>query len=142
MLGEGFGGWHGRCLWFGLLSFRKELRKSGTEFANIIGISQGSLSDIERGKTKPSAKAIIGLIQKTNIDIRWLLTGERTNETSSQKVINPLLDYVNDWLNDERKHKDSDFCTLFRQQMVRAFFDYERWLQKREETIQEPAEVK
>jgi len=116
-----------------LLSYRKEKGKNGTDFANLIGISQGSLSDIERGKTKPSAKALIGLIQKTDIDIGWLLTGETAKGINESVEINPLLVEVNEWLNEGEKHKSAEFRTLFQQQMIRAFFDYEDWKRKRDQ---------
>lgn len=47
----------------------------GKEFAAIIGISPGSLSDIENGNTKPKADTLTALINKTDIDPVWLLTG-------------------------------------------------------------------
>jgi transcriptional regulator with XRE-family HTH domain len=56
-------------------------------FASIIGISQGSLSDIENGKTKPSADTLSRIVRNTDIDPGWLLTGElidRAAETQSQ----------------------------------------------------------
>ncbi|MBS4068910.1 MAG: helix-turn-helix transcriptional regulator [Sulfurimonas sp.] len=44
-------------------------------FAALIGISQGSLSDIENGKTKPSAETLVKIVRNTDIDPGWLLTG-------------------------------------------------------------------
>lgn len=46
------------------------------DFAKQIGISQGSLSDIENEKTKPSAETISSIVRNTDIDATWLLTGE------------------------------------------------------------------
>ena len=46
------------------------------DFAKLIGVSQGSLSDIENQKTKPSAETISALVRHTDIDARWLMTGE------------------------------------------------------------------
>lgn len=46
-----------------------------TEFASVIGISQGSLSDIENEKTKPSSGTLETLVRNTDIDAVWLLTG-------------------------------------------------------------------
>jgi len=60
----------------------RELRKmkgaNVTNFAEIIGISQGSLSDIENGKTNPSADTLASIVRKTDIDAGWLLTGVGT----------------------------------------------------------------
>jgi transcriptional regulator with XRE-family HTH domain len=52
----------------------KSLKVAG--LAGIIGVSQGSLSDIENGKTKPSADTLAKIVRHTDIDPRWLLTGE------------------------------------------------------------------
>lgn len=50
------------------------------EFASVIGISQGSLSDIENEKTKPSSGTLETLVRNTDIDAVWLLTGgDRAN---------------------------------------------------------------
>ena len=46
------------------------------DFAKLIGISQGGLSDIENDKTKPGANTLVSIVQKTDINPGWLLTGE------------------------------------------------------------------
>jgi peptidoglycan hydrolase-like protein with peptidoglycan-binding domain len=56
-----------------LREWRKEKDWKGYQSAKAIGISQGSLSDIENGKSFPSAPTIIKLMNKTEIDIYWLL---------------------------------------------------------------------
>ncbi len=55
--------------------FRKSLEINGYDFAHLIGISQGSLSDIENCNSDPSASTITKIATKTNCDIYWLLTG-------------------------------------------------------------------
>jgi transcriptional regulator with XRE-family HTH domain len=47
-----------------------------TSFSEIIGISQGSLSDIENEKTFPSADTLKKIVKNTDINAHWLLTGE------------------------------------------------------------------
>lgn len=42
-------------------------------FADAIGISQGRLSEIEQGKTKPSADTLQQLRKKFDVDLNWLL---------------------------------------------------------------------
>ena len=58
----------------------KEWRKSKNlkldALAKIIKASQGSLSDIENGKSDPSAKTILGFMLYTDIDFVWLMTGK------------------------------------------------------------------
>ncbi|NVN97663.1 helix-turn-helix transcriptional regulator [Candidatus Nomurabacteria bacterium] len=56
--------------------YRMSLRYKTKEFAQIVGISQGSLSDIENLKTKPSADTLESLVRNTDINPEWLLTGE------------------------------------------------------------------
>ncbi|KUP25905.1 helix-turn-helix transcriptional regulator [Paenibacillus sp. DMB5] len=41
-------------------------------FAEKLGISQGRLSEIEQGKTKPSAETLRGLRKEFNVDLNWL----------------------------------------------------------------------
>ncbi|EKD36779.1 MAG: hypothetical protein ACD_75C01374G0002 [uncultured bacterium] len=59
--------------------YRRGLRYKVAEFAKLIGISQGSLSDIENNKTKPSAVTIEAIVRNTDINPGWLLTGVGPN---------------------------------------------------------------
>lgn len=58
-----------------LRAWRMEQGWKGYELAKIIGISQGSLCDIEKGNSYPSTPTVIKLMTKTDIDIHWLLLG-------------------------------------------------------------------
>lgn len=57
-------------------NYRKTLDISGKDFAKVIGISAGSLSDIENEKTNPSSDTLSSLVRNTEINPTWLLTGE------------------------------------------------------------------
>lgn len=46
------------------------------EFAKKIGISQGSLSNIENGISKPSSDTISSIVRNTDVDPMWLLVSE------------------------------------------------------------------
>lgn len=46
-------------------------------FAKKIGISQGRLSEIEQGKTKPSAETLNELRRNFNSDLNWLFDDSR-----------------------------------------------------------------
>ncbi len=59
-----------------LQAWRVEQGWKGYKLAQVINISQGSLSDIENGKSYPSTPTIIKIITKTDIDIHWLLLGK------------------------------------------------------------------
>lgn len=52
------------------------------EFSRLIGVSQGSLSDIEAGKSKPAIETVISIHTKFRCSLEWLLTG--TNAQSSE----------------------------------------------------------
>lgn len=56
--------------------YRKSKGYNIVNFSKLLKISQGSLSDIENNKSKPSATPIDNLIHNTDINIYWLFTGE------------------------------------------------------------------
>ncbi len=58
-----------------LRSWRKSVPMKMMELAELIKVSQGSLSDIERAKSNPSAMSLVSLMGKTSLNIHWLLTG-------------------------------------------------------------------
>ena len=54
------------------------------EFAETIGISQWRLSEIEQGKTKPSAETLNELRKKFNVDLNWLFDEDLKSECHKQ----------------------------------------------------------
>lgn len=54
-------------------AFRKLHNLSQVEFSTALGISQGNLSEIEKGNSKPSADTLIALRTKYGFDLNWLL---------------------------------------------------------------------
>ena len=59
-----------------LRAWRVEQGWKGYKLAQVINISQGSLSDLENGNSYPSGPTIIKIMTKSDIDIHWLLLGE------------------------------------------------------------------
>ncbi|MBW5448227.1 helix-turn-helix domain-containing protein [Cohnella sp. CFH 77786] len=53
---------------------RKSNELNQKEFSVRIGISQGTLSDIERGVCLPSCETIIALRNKFKCELTWLLS--------------------------------------------------------------------
>ena len=47
------------------------------ELAEFLGISQGQLSRIERGKLGPTAEVLVRLIEKFETSSDWILTGRK-----------------------------------------------------------------
>jgi transcriptional regulator with XRE-family HTH domain len=56
-------------------TLRKSIGFNQKEFSNKIGISQGSLSDIEKGRNKPSIQTLIEISGNFNVSIDWLIKG-------------------------------------------------------------------
>ncbi|NMI05779.1 helix-turn-helix transcriptional regulator [Paenibacillus sp. SZ31] len=56
-------------------SIRKLHKYNQTEFAVIIGISQGTLSELELDKYKPSLDIVMALHDQFKTDLYWLVYG-------------------------------------------------------------------
>jgi len=56
--------------------WRKAAGIKSYQLAKTLKVSQGSLSDIENGKSNPSAPTIVAFIKYTDIDWYWMLTGK------------------------------------------------------------------
>lgn len=69
--------------------FRTRNKITMKQLADIIGISQGSLSDIENNKTSPSSKTLENIVRNTDISSQWLLTGEEPMDPTS--ILNTQL---------------------------------------------------
>ena len=55
---------------------REKLGLKQAEFADYVGISQGSLSRIEKGTQKADKTLILAICNVFRVNIDWLLTGE------------------------------------------------------------------
>ena len=56
--------------------WRKSRGMKSMDLAKVVNLSQGSLSDIENGKSNPSAWTIVAFINHTDINVFWMLTGK------------------------------------------------------------------
>lgn len=56
---------------------RKLRELSQVAFAQAIGISQGTLSELESNKFYPSVETLIQLNRKLDVDLNWLLLGKK-----------------------------------------------------------------
>lgn len=59
-----------------LKHWRKALGFKLSDLTHLIDISQGSLSELENNLSLPSSNTLIGLHNKTDLNIIWLLTGQ------------------------------------------------------------------
>ena len=99
------------------------------DMAEMINVSQGSLSDLENNKSLPSSGTLIGLCKKTELNICWLLTGEGRVTVSSQaeeKEISIVQDFMN-------LMQDRDFRKMITK--VISIFKRERLLRKPRFTV-------
>ena len=55
---------------------RKKYDLSQKDLADMIGTSQGYISDIEIGKKSPGSGFLVSLRRVLGVDLNWLLTGE------------------------------------------------------------------
>lgn len=46
------------------------------ELAEYLGISQGQLSKIERGKLGPTVEVLLRLVERFDKNVDWILTGK------------------------------------------------------------------
>lgn len=64
-------------------NIRKRNKLNQVEFAKIIGVSQGTLSELEQDKYKPSIETIISIHKVFKVDLEWLLVNP--NECNTLK---------------------------------------------------------
>lgn len=50
------------------------------ELATRLGISQGQLSKIERGRLAPAAQTLVGLSEEFGKPVDWLLRGDKASK--------------------------------------------------------------
>lgn len=84
---------------------RKTNQLSQKQFANIIGVSQGTLSELEKDKYKPSIDIIIGIQHNFKVELEWLVIGNDmqscntyciTLNEKEQKLISTFRALTND----------------------------------------------
>jgi len=68
-----------------LKAWRKSLPLTLAELSRKVGVSPGSLSDLENDKSQPSAKTLANLNRHFGMDIGWLLTGKEFQASLSEE---------------------------------------------------------
>lgn len=66
---------------------RKTNRLNQNEYANLIGISQATLSELEQGKYNPSLETILSIHKVFKTNLNWLLTGDSLEENESINLL-------------------------------------------------------
>jgi DNA-binding XRE family transcriptional regulator len=80
---------------------RKTNQLNQVEFAKIIDVSQGTLSELEKDKYKPSLDTIISIYNNFTVDIEWLLVNQQQKDTTKGTY------------NSKIKVKEREVLTLF-----------------------------
>lgn len=81
-------------------SLRKRVGLTQVEFSKQIGVSQGTLSDIELGNCTPSVETVLSIHERYGVTLNCLLKGTeqepRTNLAleGSEVLQNELLDII------------------------------------------------
>ena len=60
-------------------SIRRHHNLTQIEFAQSLEISQGTLSEIESGKAKPSFDVLVRLADKYMVDMNWLIMNQQAD---------------------------------------------------------------
>ncbi len=117
-----------------LQQYRQSKNLTGKQLADIIGISQGSLSELENGKRDPSGKVLSGIAEKTDIDLNWLITGKKIiQEVKGFKKDSKfeILAQAEEWLSEEVK-KNPKREIWFEVEFEKAFQEFKAWKDERE----------
>lgn len=76
--------------------YREIIGLKGYQFAEQIGISQGSLSDIENNNALPSADTLIRIHRTTTVNIIWVLTDQGSMiRLEGKDLTTPLTKLIN-----------------------------------------------
>ena len=128
-------------------SFRIEKQLTLVQLSDLIGISHGSLSGLENNKSKPSAETLSNFCLYTDIDIKWLLTGENRekSEKSRGKPVRAekirkfdILNQAEEWLTGEvEMNPKREFW--FEVEFEKAFDEFKKWKEEKEESAAEAA---
>ncbi|MGD8813792.1 MAG: helix-turn-helix domain-containing protein [Anaerolineales bacterium] len=70
---------------------RKELKLSQEELAQMVGVSQATISRIEKGEYAPSLQMLIKIARALNIDIREAIPEGLMNDVSTHEDMNTFM---------------------------------------------------
>lgn len=113
---------------------REKNRLSQKEFGEIIGFSQGNIGNWERGRSRPSIKAIIAIVKKFNVSSDWLLLGEDTPTLNPLPLVKELnqqeIEMLNTYLEfllfkRQKKQPIKDCSFTQKEDLEKSFFNDE-----------------
>ncbi|NHC43217.1 helix-turn-helix transcriptional regulator [Bacillus sp. MM2020_1] len=83
-------------------NIRKRNKLNQVEFAKIIGVSQGTLSELEQDKYNPSIETIFSIYKDFKVDLEWLLISSNEDNNSKDTYVS------------KAEGKEVELLTLFR----------------------------
>lgn len=96
--------------------FLKELRRekelTQAELAEILGVSNRSISRWENGITMPDFDLLMELARYYDVEVMEILDGERRDDSMDKKTEELMLKLA-DYDNDERKIVSKRMCVMF-----------------------------
>ncbi|WP_341279751.1 helix-turn-helix transcriptional regulator [Paenibacillus sp. FSL H8-0537] len=69
---------------------RKKNQMNQMEFSNRVGVSQGTLSELEQNKYNPSLETLLAIIKEFNVHATWLLFGDMASQDEHKEVVGEL----------------------------------------------------
>lgn len=90
---------------------RKKKMLTQRELAEKLGVSHNTISDWERGYSKPDTDTVFLLCEILNVDANYLFDWKKDN-TSDEKTILINALKKNNFLNDDDDLSDADLITL------------------------------
>ncbi len=83
---------------------RKHIMKmSQSDFSKAVGVSQGTLSDLEKDKGNPSVDTVISVSGYSGISTDWILLGKDHDSIATFPELKQLLNIYSDLTVDDRK---------------------------------------
>jgi len=82
-----------------ILNLIKKNKLTQKELADIIGISQGNLTDWKNKRSKPSAKVLQKIATYFNVSVDYLLTGKETDYNEELGLDNETIEYLEELKN-------------------------------------------
>lgn len=118
-----------------LRSYRKGKKLTGQQFAALIGISQGNLSEIETGRVKPSLDTIVKIASKTDADLTWLILGNSSEPKFQKKFLtdNDLPAFLYELAEWGREISDSKRLDWLENQLEACLPTWQIWREKKKD---------
>lgn len=93
---------------------RKNNQMNQTEFANLIGVSQGTLSELEQNKFNPSLETILAIINGFNVNATWFLLGHTSKKEGNRTAVSELSQMEHTLILEFRKLTTYEQCEILK----------------------------